>query len=169
MKYVLIALLTALVSTLIELLSRKAKPKNLTEREGRISPSRIFMWFTLIFALLMIWICAEIFTSKEKEGVFWVLLLGTLCLNFIYASLLGLFNIHDVTWNETCLVGPSSLIGIVLGWKREKIQWEEIEIYGSNWAEYIYVKGRKKKIYWGVWYPGFGKLEAIINRRTQKT
>ena len=171
MKYVFIALCTALVTGIISYFTAKQKPDFLDESSGRLTPGKTSAWITIIGGLLMValglWMIFSILLfEQDKAGLSGAILLSLMGLAIAGFMSPSLFSIHDIVWDDDGVEGASSMFGPTLGWKRHKIKWNEIVKRGETVTQYWYLETEdKRRVYWSYLYSGYGELDYVISER----
>jgi len=168
MKYFFIALFTVLITGLISVYGKYQKPKAITESSGRLTPGKTSAWITIIAGLAMAVSSLAFFiyvliSGEDYTQHSWTLatfLVGAMISGFMLPSL---FSIHDIIWDEEGVEGAKSTFGPTLGWKRHKIEWEDIIKRGETATQYWYLETHnKQRVYWSYLYPGYGEFDRVI-------
>ena len=114
-----IARLTVLITELISSRNKSLVPKELSELAGTIAPGKALAWFTIIVGISFALggLLLVIIEGEWLIGLSCFLLFGCVA-GFMMPSL---FSIHDVSWNDKVVQGPSKMLGPTLGRKRTEI------------------------------------------------
>jgi hypothetical protein len=131
---------------------------------GSIAPDRFSASFTIVCGMAMaiggIAVAATGGPLTIAGGCF---VLGLVVAGFMAPSLTTL---HNVTWTDEFLDGPSRLFGPSLGRARAKIAWGDIVGAGTTLTSYWYVESRDgRRVYWSYLYKGFGSLTEQLRAR----
>lgn len=71
----------------------------------------------------------------------------------------SLTHLHDLSWTDAEIEGPSRLFGPSLGLSRTSILWDEIGAVGATITSYWFIQSNDgRRIYWSYLYPGYGSF-----------
>lgn len=164
LRYVLIAILTAVILGGLSRLMRASRPKQLDGFSKSISPGKVSAAITVCGGILMSAgaIALAFMESDSSISIHTgaMFLLGLAIAGFMAPSLTTL---HDVSWNNLSITGPCRTFGPTLGLKRTTIGWNEIVKAGTTSSGYWFVESADgQRIYWSYLYPGYGALVQAI-------
>jgi energy-converting hydrogenase Eha subunit A len=168
--YIIIVIVTVIVTGVLSLWLRNSKPASLSTEEGRIKPDKISAFFTVIggAGMALGGLAMSIISALEASYVdaLWgggLFIMGASISGFMAPSL---SNIHDVWWDLYGLTGPSKTFGPTLGCKKTTIDWNDIVKRGETITQYWFVEAKDgRRIYWSYLYKGHGALEKVLSER----
>lgn len=159
---------TMLITAAIAAFNAKRKPSD----PNRISPGKISALIVVVIGLGMAGIGLFMLIGMLRQGTNDGLAtpLGLLAFGLALGGFMApsLTHAHDVVWTRDYVEGPSHLFGLTLGWKRQQIEWDDVEKTGKTFTGYDYLQTRDgRRIYWSYLYPGFGAFESTLRARSR--
>lgn len=158
-----VSIFTALLAGGLAWLIGRARPKNLAEHSGAITPEKWSAFVTVLFGTAML-VGGIIGLAAHSWAVGGGLcLLGAALAGFMLPSLT---TIHEVRWNRDFVEGPSRTFGPTLGIERTRIGWNEILETGHTGTDYWFIATPDgRRIYWSYLYKGYMAFVSYLRVR----
>jgi len=141
-------------------INHRRPPHRVLGASGTISPGKVS-------ALIVTVIGIGVFGLGLKIFLYGDLGVGLLCAAVGFALALfmapSLTHMHDLSWDDAGVEGPSRLFGPALGLSRTSIHWNDIGTVGATITSFWFVQSSDgRRVYWSYLYPGYGSFTARL-------
>jgi hypothetical protein len=146
--------IVAAVSIGWSLVNHRRPPHRTWGANGTISPGKVSALFVTVAGIGVLGLGITMsFNDNLAEGV------PCAGVGFVLALFMApsLTHMHDVSWTDAGVEGPSRLFGPGLGLSRTSITWDHIDAVGATITSYWFVQSNDgRRVYWSYLYPGYG-------------
>jgi hypothetical protein len=116
-----------------------------------ISPDKWTAYFVVIVGILVL-VASAVGLAKGIYVSGFALLFGVALIIFMAPSLTDM---HNVSWDDDNLEGPSSTFGFTLGTKRSSIALKDVVKAGNTWTGYWFIEDSSgNRVYWSYLHRG---------------